>query len=699
MSPDLLKTQIIQLQTDLKTKKQRNAVLQDILERERTLRRLEIGEWEEKVRIEEKRREEVEMKERECGRRCRELEWVVRKGRERLRGVLRERDGVLERLGKRGDGLEGDVWSGVGCVDEGRGDDRRRIEELEMQVERLRDERDRLAAEKDSTEKKTGEQKIEDINGAPHLALKAELRRQRTRRQELEREQEDTLVQMTKLQQELKSLQEDFHKVKSQDCNEALQEALGIEKGKHKEDRERLRGARSYTIKLEDELVREKMKVDELSIELIKTHLRDPDDPVRFGKKQNEWRAAREQEIQGLRGQIEGLEQNGEGYESLEKGITETYESRYLREQWDNNRGRLELEDEVRVLRVENARLLKRQQEIKKENKSLKLRLQEEVFKREEVSKREEVRPWPQPSLADSGLELKRLQTMIHQWARANTRALDIRWTDEERTELIQALKAVMKIEDGTSEITMKNHCGVYGSRSLLLEALLNHHIFTSIFKNPFFFLSEGNTKELKDLYEVAKSSDEKATSTWRADTLRILRPERKPHDPKPAPRIHDITQALIVTAAERNAAHFLAGPTRYLLSRVSSEDMKKIVLIYKGMAELAYMAWSARMDVRVLGIEELDGEPRAGVVERFGLLRQVSGGDEHLEYAGRTIQLATRPMVEFYRYERGGDENRKSAGARVVQKAGVYWDDVGCEAQTILFDPASKMEVVPEWI
>jgi hypothetical protein len=133
---------------------------------------------------------------------------------------------------------------------------------------------------------------------------------------------------------------------------------------------------------------------------------------------------------------------------------------------------------------------------------------------------------------------------------------------------------------------------------------------------------------------------------------------------------------------------------------------MKKIVAIYKDAAELAYTVWSARMDVRVWGIEELegkgwDGESRG--LECSGLLQELAGDGTREESVGKLIRLVTRSMVEFYGGGRDGDGDGdgdgKNDAMRVVQRAGVYWDDVGCEAQTVLFDPALKTEVMPEWI
>jgi hypothetical protein len=423
-------------------------------------------------------------------------------GKEDDRRRVEELEGEVEMLREERDRAVAEMKSKENKRDKEREDERRRVEELEGQVKKLKDERVVMVAEMVSKEKKKDGEKLEDSKDASHLALKTELRRQRNRRQELEKEQECMVIQMTGLQLELKTQQKDFEKVKNQGYDETLREALRMEQEQRKADTELLRGAKTYTIRLENELVREKAKVQELSIELvaIKAKLRDPDDPARFTAEQNEWRAARGQEIRDLKEQVEGLKHHEEAYVSLEEELEKACEEvRYLRQQRENDTDKSEVEDEARRLRDENERLLDRENVFEKENESLKLRLQEEIFRRREGT------PWPQRSDADFSLEFKRIGTMTHQWARANTRALDIHWTDEERTELIQALKNVMKIEDNASEITMKNQHGVYGSRSLLLEALLNHHISTTIFKNPFFFLSDSSARELKHLYEVAK--------------------------------------------------------------------------------------------------------------------------------------------------------------------------------------------------
>ncbi|KAK6611331.1 hypothetical protein H4I95_02127 [Botrytis cinerea] len=124
---------------------------------------------------------------------------------------------------------------------------------------------------------------------------------------------------------------------------------------------------------------------------------------------------------------------------------------------------------------------------------------------------------------------------------------------------------------------------------AFILGALLNHHIFKTVYVDPFFFLGEETSQILTDIMSLGNIWNLGASQRWRADTLKILRPLGKTAD---ARIIESVTQKLLRNAAVSKAAEFMRTPAKYIVND-HPDTLQRLEDIYIEAAEHSFKIWA----------------------------------------------------------------------------------------------------------
>ncbi|KAK6594921.1 hypothetical protein H4I96_10652 [Botrytis cinerea] len=132
---------------------------------------------------------------------------------------------------------------------------------------------------------------------------------------------------------------------------------------------------------------------------------------------------------------------------------------------------------------------------------------------------------------------------------------------------------------------------------AFILGALLNHHIFKTVYVDPFFFLGEETSQILNDIMSLGNIWNLGASQRWRADTLKILRPLGKTAD---ARIIESVTQKLLRNAAVSKAAEFMRTPAKYIVND-HPDTLQRLEDIYIEAAEHSFKIWVQSPMIKLL--------------------------------------------------------------------------------------------------
>ncbi|KAF7862487.1 hypothetical protein EAF04_007360 [Stromatinia cepivora] len=119
----------------------------------------------------------------------------------------------------------------------------------------------------------------------------------------------------------------------------------------------------------------------------------------------------------------------------------------------------------------------------------------------------------------------------------------------------------------------------------VILEGLFAHHLFSTFFSDPFFFLGQQISKGLNDILSLAASWSLREAHSWRAETLRLIFPQRTDLD---ATTVKAQVEKLIHKAAIIAAKEFARSPARHIIDEKSG-TFKRLEDVYIQAAELSY--------------------------------------------------------------------------------------------------------------
>ncbi|KAM0136791.1 hypothetical protein ACHAO1_004350 [Botrytis cinerea] len=132
---------------------------------------------------------------------------------------------------------------------------------------------------------------------------------------------------------------------------------------------------------------------------------------------------------------------------------------------------------------------------------------------------------------------------------------------------------------------------------AFILGALLHHHIFKTVYVDPFFFLGEETSQILNDIMLLGNIWNLGASQHWRGDTLKILRPLGKTPD---ARIIESVTKKLLRNAAVSKAAEFMRTPAKYIVNDHPG-TLQRLADIYMEAAEHSFKIWVQPPKIKLL--------------------------------------------------------------------------------------------------
>jgi hypothetical protein len=273
--------------------------------------------------------------------------------------------------------------------------------------------------------------------------------------------------------------------------------------------------------------------------------------------------------------------------------------------------------------------------------------------------------------------ELDRVKREMRGWAKATAvKSADYleKLDSSDFLSLMESLSQVAVLEKGELPrglLTPK-------SPALLLNALLAHHLYTTTFQNPFFFLDRIGTSELlHKIYELAqncrttsplppnthrsmltKSANKKDAHAWRSQTLRLLHPPLGANAQEGERSLRTMTEKLVLDFSKSQASNFMDGAAQYLLDPKCNNDeiSKRLKDIYQEAAALSYRLWTQRTTLSCLTLRDIEPQTfdaESEYLKPHPLVRY----DEHEDdLKGKPISLIVHPLIQVFGTNEGED-------------------------------------------
>ncbi|KAK6604892.1 hypothetical protein H4I96_05474 [Botrytis cinerea] len=370
------------------------------------------------------------------------------------------------------------------------------------------------------------------------------------------------------------------------------------------------------------------------------------------------------EEIRRLKRKIEGLLKDNDRHNVARGKIEDDLSA--IRHQNDIS------EDLVRKLQAKTQQLEFEKREIEEDHHTF-------IRKQQEASFNQMATPLWMP-VEDGKVmgDLDRLKRDMRNWAKkSSVNDIDtlIKSLDQRKiAALKEALTNVVLFENGSLPWGLS----AKKSPSLLLTALLAHHIYKTLFESPFFFIDDNMVDGryvqseyrvgLELVYDKGRCSNEEDAHIWRSDFLRLQLPPITPETSEGGKSLRRMTQAQIDVVADRQALNFLEGAAQYL---ISNEDRKiiadKLGVIYREAANTSYMLWTRRTALRIFTLKTIGSQFRP----EFKHLVPHSSVDYEKhddQLRGRAISIVVHPLVAVYGTDdaKDYDHNRVWAPAEV---------------------------------
>ncbi|KAJ8069443.1 hypothetical protein OCU04_003097 [Sclerotinia nivalis] len=179
---------------------------------------------------------------------------------------------------------------------------------------------------------------------------------------------------------------------------------------------------------------------------------------------------------------------------------------------------------------------------------------------------------------------------------------------------------------------------------SNVLDALLNHHLFSTIYSNPFFFLGEELSQGLNDILSLGNAWNVDDAQYWRSDTLRLILPENNGVEES---GVKSQTNELIHKAGIRGAIDFMRSPAKYIMNENPSA-LEKLQRTYTFAAEHSYKLWTQRSIMKVLDPSDSLGQPYNSQDRNMEAHNRVNLGSKKSP-EGQPITMVTSPRIDAF--------------------------------------------------
>ncbi|THV47570.1 hypothetical protein BGAL_0302g00130 [Botrytis galanthina] len=346
----------------------------------------------------------------------------------------------------------------------------------------------------------------------------------------------------------------------------------------------------------------------------------------------------------------------------------------------------------ARTLQARNGQLEFEKQDIEEQHRTFIRKQQETTFRQMKSSR------WMPAEDSKVKGDLDRLKRDMRNWAKKAS----VNDMDTLLGSLGQRESAALK-EALTHVVVLKNDQLPQGlsakkSPSLLLTALLTHHVYKTLFKSPFFFIG-GNIVDgrfvlseyrmgLEFIYRkgrYCKSNEQLSIGNeadlylanegdahiWRSDFLRLQLPPMTPETSEHGQDLHRMTETQIAEVANRQASDFLEGAAQYLIGNEGREIIAdKLRVIYREAASVSYMLWTRRTTLKILTLKDINPE---FYPEAKHLVPHSSVDYENYEdqLRGRPISIIVHPLLLVH----GTDDAKDYDHRRVWAPAEVWLD------------------------
>ncbi|KAF5877192.1 uncharacterized protein Bfra_001555 [Botrytis fragariae] len=247
---------------------------------------------------------------------------------------------------------------------------------------------------------------------------------------------------------------------------------------------------------------------------------------------------------------------------------------------------------------------------------------------------------------SDSFNRFELLRADIFSWSKREVKELshldDIQDRDRE---LFFGEAAKVVLLDGSDKQEFPN--SLRGRRRTLLHvlgALLTHHLYATVFSDPFFFLGEETSQILNDIMSLGNSWNLGHAQRWRGDTLRLIHPLHKTPDET---MVKSETNKLLRNAAVSGATKFMRSPAKYIMNN-NPDALQGLEGLYIKAAEHAYLIWCRRPMIKLLDSTSFLGQPYDPHNSEMVLHRTVASGGG-IEPQGQPISLVTSPAILRY--------------------------------------------------
>jgi hypothetical protein len=374
----------------------------------------------------------------------------------------------------------------------------------------------------------------------------------------------------------------------------------------------------------------------------------------------------------------DALEESARSWKSTEKDLLRQIEQ--INTQYREAMGKLE--DDVRDIKSQRDAIQEQCDMVIRQH-------QEESFKQMESAR------WlpSEESKVVGGLD--RIRREMRVWAKGTS------LKDTSRLQELDGVEYAALLNDLSYVVLLENNQLPQGlstpkSPSLLLNALLAHDIYTTIFRSPFFFFNDGLGHELpraatedtlNKFYKIAQKckfkydkvkhlliilANQEDAHIWRSQTLRLLLPPLRVDSTEGERNLHSATEGLIAYVSQQQASHFVASPARYLIdTNVKHDYNKKLYSIYQEAATISYRLWTRRTVMRCYTLQDLKN-PTFDVDSQDFVPHTLVHPDEHEDQLkGKPITLIVHPLLRVY----GTDEAKNYDRGRVWAPAEVWFD------------------------
>ncbi|KAE9364640.1 hypothetical protein N431DRAFT_497102 [Stipitochalara longipes BDJ] len=226
-----------------------------------------------------------------------------------------------------------------------------------------------------------------------------------------------------------------------------------------------------------------------------------------------------------------------------------------------------------------------------------------------------------------------------------------------EFTGLLESLSAVLILENNS----FPKGLSTPKSPALLLNALLAHHLYSTMFRDPFFFFEGGNGNEssqdtggglFRGIYRMAQEANKKSAHGWRSQTLRLLHP----------------ALGADTTDGERQ----MRATTEKAIAKISRKQASSFLDIYQETGTLSYSLWTQKTTLTCHSTLSEMGPRTFDAKSKYLKPHPLVNYDDHDDkLKGKPITLIVHPLIQAFGTGDGKDYNK----GRIWASAEVWLD------------------------